>query len=141
MSPLWSPAQHSPLRWPALLLLMVNAAIHGYLAPIHLIEAPYIGALFIALSAACIILAGLLTFLDNILVWAATGAMSLLALMAFLASRTIGLPQIRDEIGNWAAPLGYPNMVVELLTVTVALVALRSWRLPALPSQTHSPHG
>ena len=139
MSPLWSPAQHSPLRWPALLLLMVNAAIHGYLAPMHLIEAPYIGTLFIALSAACIVLAGLLSFLDNVLVWAATGAMSLLALVAFLVSRTIGLPQIRDDIGNWTDPLGYPNMVVEILTITVALVVLRSWRQPAPARASRSP--
>lgn len=138
MSRLWTP-QQSPLRWPAALCLMVNAAIHLYLTPRHLIEAPYIGALFIALSAACIILAVLLTFLDNLLVWTATGAMSLLALMAFLISRTIGMPQIRDDIGNWTDPLGYPNMVVEILAVTVALVVLRSWRLAAPATRYRSP--
>jgi hypothetical protein len=129
MPHLLGPAQHSQWRWPATLFLLVNAAIHLYLAPMHLIEAPYIGALFIALSAACIILAVLLTFLDNTLVWTATGTISLLALIAFLISRTIGLPQIGDDIGNWTDPLGYPNMVVEILTVTVAIAVLRSWRL------------
>ncbi|GAB3038922.1 hypothetical protein GCM10027052_18380 [Parafrigoribacterium mesophilum] len=138
MSRLWSP-QQSPLRWPAALFLMVNAAIHLYLTPMHLVEAPYIGALFIALSAACIILAVLVTFFDNLLVWTATGAMSLLALMAFLISRTIGMPQIRDDIGNWTDPLGYPDMVVEILTVTVALVVLRSWRLAAPATRYRSP--
>jgi hypothetical protein len=126
---LWSPAQHSPWRWPAALFLLVNAAIHLYLAPMHLIEAPYIGALFIALSTACIVLAVLLSLLDNILVWVTAGTMSLLALMAFLISRTVGLPQISDDIGNWTDPLGYPNMAVEVLTIIVTTAVLRSERL------------
>jgi hypothetical protein len=141
MSHLWDPAQHSQWRWPAALFLLVNAAIHLYLAPMHLIEAPYIGALFIALSAACIILAVLLTFLDNTLVWTATGTISLLALIAFLISRTIGLPQIGDDIGNWTDPLGYPNMVVEILTVAVAVVVLRSWRRPTPGRRLRSTRG
>ncbi|MEO8906731.1 MAG: hypothetical protein ABI310_01515 [Microbacteriaceae bacterium] len=125
MSHLSSPAEHSPLRWPAAVFLLANAAIHIDLAPMHLIEAPYIGALFVALSAACITLAILLIVRDNALVWAATGATSLLALIAFLISRTVGLPQIADDIGNWSDPLGYWNIAVEILAVVVAIAVLR----------------
>jgi hypothetical protein len=128
MSYLSRPARHSQWRWPAAVFLLVNATIHLYLAPMHLMAAPYIGVLFIALSAACIILAVLLTFLDNASVWAATGAVSLLALIAFLASRTVGLPQIGDDIGNWTEPLGYPNMLAEVLTIAVAVAVMRSRR-------------
>ena len=123
---LLNPAQHSQWRWLAILFLLVNAAIHLDLTPMHLAEAPYIGVLFIALSAACIFLAVLLTFLDNALVWTTTGALSLLALIAFLVSRTIGLPQVSDDIGNWTEPLGYPNVVIEVLTIAIAIVVIRS---------------
>ncbi len=125
------PSRHSPWRWPVTVFLLANAAIHIDLAPMHLIEAPYIGMLFIALSVACIILAVLLAFLDNAMVWATAGAVSLLALIAFLVSRTAGLPQIGDDIGNWTAPLGYPTVAVEVLTVTIAIAVLRPRRLPA----------
>lgn len=131
MPSLSSPAQHSQWRWSAAVFLLANATIHLYLAPMHLTEAPYIGALFIALSTACLILAMLLTFLDNAMVWAATGVVSVLALIAFLASRTVGLPQLDDDIGNWTDPLGYLNLAVEVLTVAVATAALRPRRLRA----------
>ncbi|MEO6944520.1 MAG: hypothetical protein ABI053_07400 [Lacisediminihabitans sp.] len=109
------------------MFLLANAVIHLYLAPMHLMEAPYIGVLFIMLSAACIVLAALLAVHDNAVVWTVTGAVSLLALIAFVVSRTVGLPQIGDDIGNWTEPLGYPNMVIEVLTIAVAVVAMKLW--------------
>ncbi|MEO6942287.1 MAG: hypothetical protein ABI124_04610 [Terrimesophilobacter sp.] len=136
MSYLSNPAQHSPWRWLAIVLLLVNAAIHVNLTPMHLMEAPYIGLLFIVLSAACVILAALLAFRDNELVWMATGALSALALIAFLASRTVGLPQIDDDIGNWTEPLGILNMAVEALTALVTFAVLWSWREVTAPRAT-----
>ncbi|MEO7123589.1 MAG: hypothetical protein ABI400_10835 [Lacisediminihabitans sp.] len=126
MSFLLSSARHSRWRWLAAVFLLANAAIHLDLAPMHLMEAPYIGVLFIVLSAACIVLALLLIFFDNVAVWSSTAALSLLALIAFLASRTVGLPQIDDDIGNWTEPLGYPNVVIEVLTLVVAAAVMRS---------------
>jgi len=41
-------------RWPAAAALSATAAIHMTLVPDHLREAPYAGALFIALSAAAL---------------------------------------------------------------------------------------
>lgn len=128
MSYLTRPAHRSPLRWAAAVLLLANAAIHLYLTPMHLMEAPYIGVLFIALSATCLILAVLLTFHDNEPVWAVTGALSVVALLAFIASRTVGLPQIGDDIGNWSEPLGMVNLAVEALTLAFTLGVLWSWR-------------
>lgn len=123
---------HSSWRWPVAVFLLANAAIHLYLAPMHLMEAPYIGALFIALSVACIILAPALAFVDSPLVWAGVGATGLLALIAFFVSRTLGLPQIEDDIGNWTEPLGNLTIAVEALTIAGALVVLRSLRARAM---------
>jgi len=115
----------SPLRWAAAVLLLVTAATHVPLVPVHLAEAPYIGMLFIALSVASIVLAVLLLRWDSPAVWSACGSMMLLAVVAFLASRTVGLPQISDEVGNWSEPLGFPALAAEALTAVVAFVALR----------------
>jgi hypothetical protein len=114
----------SPWRWPAIVLLLVTAGTHLPLVPMHLEEAPYVGALFIALTVASLVLAGLLVARDTSLVWVATGAMTALAVVAFLWSRTVGLPQIGDDIGNWGEPLGFPALGSEIVATAVAAVAL-----------------
>jgi hypothetical protein len=105
--------------------LLVNAGVHIPLVPEHLDEAPYIGVLFILLSVACIVLAVVIVVVDTTWVWAASGTISLLALVAFVLSRTVGLPQIGDDVGNWTDPLGFPALASEALTVALAAGALR----------------
>lgn len=114
-----------PWRWLTALLLLVNAGVHIPLVPEHLDEAPYIGVLFILLSVACIGLAVVIVVVDTTWVWAASGTISLLALVAFVLSRTVGLPQIGDDVGNWTDPLGFPALASEALTVALAAGALR----------------
>jgi hypothetical protein len=114
-----------PWRWLTALLLLVNAGVHIPLVPEHLDEAPYIGVLFILLSVACIVLAAVIVVVDTTWVWAASGTISLLALVAFVLSRTVGLPQIGDDVGNWTDPLGFPALASEALTVALAAGALR----------------
>jgi hypothetical protein len=114
----------SPLRWAGGLLLLVTAATHIPLVPEHLDEAPYVGVLFVALSVASIVLSALLVRWDTPVVWAATGAVTALAVAAFLASRTVGLPQIGMDIGNWTEPLGFPAVAAETLAALAAGYAL-----------------
>jgi hypothetical protein len=114
-----------PWRWLTALLLLVNAGVHIPLVPEHLDEAPYIGVLFILLSVACIVLAVVIVVVDTTWVWAASGTISLLALVTFVLSRTVGLPQIGDDVGNWTDPLGFPALASEALTVALAAGALR----------------
>lgn len=117
----------SPWRWPAALLLLVTAAVHVPLIPDHLEEAPYVGRLFIGLTVISVVLAVVLVRHDTSLVWLASGVVTTLALLAFVASRTIGLPELSDDIGNWTEPLGIPALAAELLTASIAsLVLLRS---------------
>ncbi|HEY6932248.1 MAG TPA: hypothetical protein VI452_02520 [Marmoricola sp.] len=114
------PPVRSPFRWAAALTLLVTAGTHIPLIPEHLEEAPYVGALFIALSLVSSILAVAVVVRDVPAVWAISGTVTLLALVAFLVSRTVGLPQIGDDIGNWTEPLGYPALAAELATVVLA---------------------
>jgi hypothetical protein len=115
----------SPLRWVAAVLMLATAAVHLPLVPEHLEEAPYVGVLFVALAVVGFALAVLLVTWDSPVVWVATGLVTLLAVVAFLASRTVGLPGIGDDIGNWTDPLGFPALASEALATVVAAAVLR----------------
>ncbi|MCA1984706.1 hypothetical protein [Nocardioides nematodiphilus] len=126
-------ALHSPDRGAAILGLVVTAGTHLPLVGEHLEEAPYVGWLFIALSAAALVLALALVIADTPLVWAVAGAVTLAAVVAFVASRTIGLPLIGDDVGNWSEPLGYPAVAAEVVVAVVsAMTLLRTRRVPTL---------
>jgi hypothetical protein len=76
------------------------------LVPDHLREAPYAGALFIVLSAAALAAAILLVGTNHELAWLGAGALSSSALLAYFLSRSIGLPDLSDDVGDWLNPLG-----------------------------------
>ena len=78
--------------------------------------------------------------LDTDAVWLLSGATCLAAVVAFLASRTVGLPQIGDDIGNWTEPLGFPAVASEALLVVLAVVHLSRHHRAAQPSAV-STHG
>jgi hypothetical protein len=119
----------SPSQWCASFLLLVAAGTHIPLIQAHLEEAPYVGWLFIVLSVVCIALAVAILFVDNVGVWAISGAVCFAAVVAFLASRTVGLPQIGDDVGNWTEPLGFPAVASEVLMAVLAYAHLRDRRM------------
>jgi hypothetical protein len=114
----------SSWRAPAILMLLVSGGIHLALIPEHLQEAPYIGYLFIADTLACVVLAVALVVRDAPVVWAASGVLSALALAAYVASRSVGLPQIGDDVGQWFGTLGVAAVLSE-----VAALLIASWVL------------
>jgi hypothetical protein len=139
MTPLFGqPALRSPLRWSAAFLLLVTSGTHVPLIPEHLEEAPYVGWLFVALSVVSVVFAVLVVRWDTPAVWAASGQLTLLAVVGFVASRTVGLPQIADDIGNWTEPLGYPAVAAELLASLLAVVVLAHRQHPHQPRKGHS---
>jgi hypothetical protein len=119
---------HSPSQWCASFLLLVAAGTHIPLIRSHLAEAPYVGWLFIALSVVCISLAAVILFVDHVGVWLLSAAVCLAAVVAFLASRTVGLPQIGDDVGNWTDPLGFPAVASEALMIGLAWLHVRNHR-------------
>jgi hypothetical protein len=114
----------SHLRWSAAVLLAVTAGIHIALVPEHLREAPYAGALFIALSVAALALATLLVHRSDLVIWALSGGLVLSALISYIASRTIGLPSLADDVGDWLNPLGVAALLVEAAAVLVCSAGL-----------------
>jgi hypothetical protein len=120
----WNP-RRSALRWPTAAAVLVAGAAHVPPVPEHLSKAPYIGVLFIGLAVVCAGIAGLLVWRHTHGVWRLAAAVTSATALAYLASRTVGLPEIGDDVGNWSDPLGTIAMAAELATVALACVALR----------------
>lgn len=114
----------SSARWPAAVLLLLVAGVHVPVTPEHLAQAPYIGVLFISLIVVCVVFAPLLAFRDSKPVWVAAGLVNALAIAAYAVSRSLPLPQIADDVGNWTEPLGMAAVVAEAVTVLVAAAVL-----------------
>jgi hypothetical protein len=117
-----------PQRLAAAALLAATAGIHIALVPDHLREAPYAGVLFIALSAAALALALVLLIRTDLVIWAMSGGLVLSAMLAYIASRSIGLPSLDDDVGDWLNPLGIAALLVEVgaaLMCSGALFGLR----------------
>jgi hypothetical protein len=105
-------------------LLAEVAAVHIALVPAHLREAPYAGVLFIALSTASLMLCVVMIVADQPLAWAAAGGLTASAIVAYVVSRSIGLPMLADDIGDWVNPLGVGALCAEAIAVAVALFVL-----------------
>jgi hypothetical protein len=88
-------------------------------------NALYIGVLELALAAACLPLAILLLVRPSRPLWDTALALNAAALVAYVASRTIGLPGSTDDIGNWIQTLGVISILAECTVLAPALSALR----------------
>jgi hypothetical protein len=116
---------HSHDRAPAALCVLVAGLTHVPLIGEHLEEAPYVGVLFIALAVASALLAGSLLVHDSPLVWALVALVMGAAVIAFVVSRTVGLPQMPDDVGNWwGEAMGVPAVTAEALAAAFAAAAL-----------------
>ena len=123
-----APAHHRlGLRLLAVIGVFVAAAAHLPVIPDHLVEAPYIGALFIALTVVCITGGIVLLGADSRGAWLATGGACALAVLALLVSRTIGLPQMADDVGQWGDTWAIVSLVSETFVALLAAYALATY--------------
>ena len=118
------PGRRLAIRAAAAVALVVSGVTHVPVTPEHLEEAPYIGVAFIVLTVACAVLAVAVLLSDSSIVWSLSAWTCGLAVVVYAVSRTVGLPQIRDDIGNWWEPLGVSAVLAELVTVALAAVAI-----------------
>lgn len=120
---LW--ADHETLlRAPVAAAAVVAAAAHLPLTGEHLMEVPYIGALFVALEVVYLVLAASLCWQPTRVAYAATAAVSAAALLALLLSRTTGLPLLVGEIGDWSEPLAVLSLAAEAIALVGGVAAL-----------------
>jgi hypothetical protein len=92
----------------------------------HLVEATYVGVGMMIFAIAGIHLVVRLLTTPSAGIWAATGLVGTAEITSYVLSRTIGLPQLQDDIGHWSDPLGNVAISCEALMVCAAVVhALR----------------
>ena len=100
------------------------ALIHLLDLPGQLSETPYIFVLYLALMVASVALAGVLIAASDARAWAAATVLAALVIVAYVLSRTSGLPNSTDDIGNWSEPLGLAALFVEGVVIAIAGYAL-----------------
>lgn len=123
------PAIGRSLAVPAVVALAAVCVVHLLDGPGSLSDQFYIGGLELALAVACVPVSMLLLMRPTRAIWVTALALNVLAMVAFLASRTVGLPGSTDDIGNWTQTLGMVNLLSEGALIAIALVAVRpDWR-------------
>lgn len=130
-------ALHAPQRWLLAASIALAAIAHIPVIGPHLDEAPYMGVLFIVLTAACAVLAAAILLRDSRAVYALVVITCGLAVLGYIATRVITFPMLADDVGNWLEPLGVLSVISESIAVTIALATLvqaaRSRVQPLLP--------
>jgi hypothetical protein len=106
------------------------ALIHLLDLPGQLGETPYMFYLYLALMVSSVALAGALIGTSDARVWAAATIVSALVIVGYVLSRTTGLPQSSDDVGNWSEPLGMASLFVEGSLVTLGSGVLLARRVP-----------
>ncbi|MDT4915602.1 MAG: hypothetical protein QOH89_302 [Pseudonocardiales bacterium] len=117
--------QHSPARWLLGAAAAVAAVAHLPVIEEHLAEAPYMGVLFIVLTAACFALALAALVFDSPAVYMASAVTCSLAIIGYAATRLVAFPMLADDVGNWFEPLGVVSVVSEAVVVAAAVLGLR----------------
>jgi hypothetical protein len=105
---------------------MVAIAGLGGIALVHVLQSPdaftettYLGILFVGAIVTSLVLAAVLTRTSDDRAWAAAGGLGALILLGYFLSRTSGLPDATNDIGEWTEPLGLASLVAEGLVVCV----------------------
>ncbi|MEW2295622.1 hypothetical protein ABZ719_23435 [Streptomyces sp. NPDC006743] len=121
-------------RWAGALLCLVVAGIHvvdqgGFTATR---DPAYVGIAYHVLEIAAVVAAVLLLMRLPRPGWLLAAGVAAGPVLGYLLSRGPGLPDYRDDVGNWTEPLGLASLAVEgtLLLVSVPLLV---WSLRHRP--------
>jgi hypothetical protein len=103
----------------------------GGVALIHLLEVQhkfaevrYLGVGYFGLIVGCIVAGGLLVHRNSRTGWILGGGVAAATLIGYALTRTVGLPQSTDDIGNWLEPMGLASLFVEGIVVLLATYAI-----------------
>ena len=87
-------------------------------------EVPYMGWMYVGLIVATLATAAVLVRAHVREAWIAAAAFPAAAIVGFVLTRTVGLPQATGDIGNWSEPLGLASLFVEGAVVALSVYAL-----------------
>jgi hypothetical protein len=130
------PNAHQVARSAAVVGLAGVALIHLLELQGKLEEVPYLGIGYIALIVTSVIAAALLIHRNSRTGWILAAGAALATLVGFTLTRTVGLPQSTDDIGNWLEPMGLASLFVEAIVVAVAFYALGTFSRTTSSSRT-----
>ena len=111
-------------RGAAVVALAAVGLIHLLDIPGKFQETPYMAWLYVGLITGCVLTAAALVRGSDPRAWAAAALLPLGAIAGFTLTRTVGLPQATEDIGNWSEPLGLAALFVEGAVIAVASYAL-----------------
>ncbi len=86
-------------------------------------ETPYLGVAYIGLIVACLTTAGGLVRSGSRPLWIFAAVLAGTTMLAYITSRSVGLPAATGDIGNWTEPLGLASLFVEGVVVAVGTYA------------------
>lgn len=117
--------------------LVAIALIHLLDLPSQLDGTPYLGVLYIlGPIITSLLAAALIVGSRSRIGWLLAGALAAATAIGYCLSRTTGLPNANDDIGNWSEPLGVASLVAEGLVVLLAVGYLVTSRRPAPATQS-----
>jgi hypothetical protein len=86
-------------------------------------ETRYLFWMYIALIAGSLATAGAVLFSRRRVFLLAAAGLAASTLIGYVLSRTTGLPNATDDIGNWTEPLGLASLFVEGAVTAVSITA------------------
>jgi len=109
--------------------------IHLLDAPGKFTETPYMGWMYVGLILSSLGIAYAFVRTSSPKVWLAAAGLAASAMVGFILTRTVGLPQAHGDIGNWSEPLGMASLFVEgaLVALSGAVLAERRFGRAAVP--------
>ncbi|MEZ4656153.1 MAG: hypothetical protein R2911_01120 [Caldilineaceae bacterium] len=107
------------LMWLAIALVVVTGLVHFIDAQDALSEAAYKGWLFYANGVGAIVAAIGILRGERAWGWNLGALVALASVLGYVASRTIGLPQIPAEPDAWLEPLGVISVLAEAAFLVV----------------------
>ncbi|SDY33364.1 hypothetical protein SAMN05661080_03124 [Modestobacter sp. DSM 44400] len=111
-------------RWVVAAAALVAGTAHLPVIAPHLAEAPYMGVLFVVLSAGCLAIAATIWFRDPAVLYVLAVGTCGLAVLGYAATRLVAFPLLGDDLGNWWEPLGVLSVGSETVAVAAAVSAL-----------------
>jgi hypothetical protein len=112
----------------------VGAVALATLAMIHVVDLPgtlgplpLVGAGYLGIIVAAVVVGGMMIARSHRLVWAAAGGLAAAAMGGYVLTRTVaGFLGDHSDVGNWRCPLGLAALSVETVLILLAAWQARS---------------
>jgi hypothetical protein len=101
------------VRATGILGLGAVAVIHFSQVVSTIEETPWLGAAFVVLTLACMVLAGQLLQRGSRLLWAQVAVLSVMAIIGYMFTRLFSTPFDNADVGNWSEMLGLSALFIE----------------------------